>query len=66
MIAAAIQRIQVTRATVAPGNIDRLNVFAQRLGRLWRLILCRPTHLAQSTCTDCYASGNESISSVSS
>ena len=24
-----------------PGNIDRLNVFAQRLRRLWRLILCR-------------------------
>ncbi len=24
-----------------PGNIDRLNVFAQRLRRVWRLILCR-------------------------
>lgn len=24
-----------------PGNIDRLNVFAQRLRRLWRLILSR-------------------------
>ena len=24
-----------------PGNIDRLNIFAQRLRRLWRLILSR-------------------------
>ena len=24
-----------------PGNIDRLNVFAQRLRRLWQLILSR-------------------------
>ena len=29
------------RYHAVPGNIDRLNVFAQRLRRLWRLILCR-------------------------
>jgi RNA-directed DNA polymerase len=29
------------RYHAVPGNIDRLNVFAQRLRRLWRLLLCR-------------------------
>jgi RNA-directed DNA polymerase len=29
------------RYHAVPGNIDRLNVFAQRLRRLWRLILIR-------------------------